>query len=256
PLVSAMGDGWEAAAELEFSAQFPLHAACKSGSAELLRSRLQSHYQHLLLEDPVHQWTPSHWAAYCGHMDCLTVINQVESLFDHPLTRSLQTPLHLACFAGQFMTAKWLLQRGAVIGKEDYMGETPLHKAARNGSLDCVQLLLSQGANRGTRSHSGLTPLDVAQMQRHESCVEALQRNSSSNEAASSCESLLLPPGVQQTLKRCHDNGSFDPVVAKRPRCSDEWRLLEAEQQAEAGPAPLRTYQQVASCSISGWHFM
>uniref|UniRef100_A0A1I8IFL1 ANK_REP_REGION domain-containing protein n=1 Tax=Macrostomum lignano TaxID=282301 RepID=A0A1I8IFL1_9PLAT len=191
-----MGDGWEAAAELEFSAQFPLHAACKSGSVELLRSRLQSHYQHLLLEDP---------------MDCLTVINQVESLFDHPLTRSLQTPLHLACFAGQFMTAKWLLQRGAVIGKE---------------------------------------------MQRHESCVEALQRNSSSNEAASSCESLLLPPGVQQTLKRCHDNGSFDPVVAKRPRCSDEWRLLEAEQQAEAGPAPLRTYQQVASCSISGWHFM
>uniref|UniRef100_A0A1I8FR63 Uncharacterized protein n=1 Tax=Macrostomum lignano TaxID=282301 RepID=A0A1I8FR63_9PLAT len=151
-----MGDGWEAAAELEFSAQFPLHAACKSGSAELLRSR-------------------------CS------------------LTTS---------------TCCW---------------RTPCTNGLRLTGPHTVGI---------TRSHSGLTPLDVAQMQRHES-----MRRSASNETPQqrSCQQLRVVAAPQLLS---------DAALLRR------MAIIGGEQQAEAGPAPLRTYQQVASCSISGWHFM
>lgn len=61
-------------------------------------------------------------------------------------SRFAQTPTHIAAFGGHPECLLWLVQAGADINRQDYVGETPIHKAARAGSLECISALLIQGA--------------------------------------------------------------------------------------------------------------
>uniref|UniRef100_A0A8C0J6G3 Ankyrin repeat domain-containing protein 10 n=1 Tax=Chelonoidis abingdonii TaxID=106734 RepID=A0A8C0J6G3_CHEAB len=61
-------------------------------------------------------------------------------------TRFAQTPAHIAAFGGHPQCLIWLVQAGANINKQDYVGETPIHKAARSGSMDSISALVAHGA--------------------------------------------------------------------------------------------------------------
>ncbi|XP_046519633.1 ankyrin repeat domain-containing protein 10 [Equus quagga] len=177
--MSAAGAG--AGAEAGFSSEellslrFPLHRACRDGDLAALCSLLQQTPRaHLAAEDSFYGWTPVHWAAHFGKLECLIQLVQAGATLDVSTTRYAQTPAHIAAFGGHPQCLIWLIQAGASINKPDCEGETPIHKAARSGSLECVRALVANGAHIDLRNASGLTAADIAQTQGFQECTQFL----------------------------------------------------------------------------------
>uniref|UniRef100_A0A3Q3IX93 Uncharacterized protein n=1 Tax=Monopterus albus TaxID=43700 RepID=A0A3Q3IX93_MONAL len=158
------------------NSRFPLHRACRDGDVGALCSLLQStsNPAGLTVEDTFYGWTPIHWAAHFGQLECVMSLVQVGCGVNAMTSRFAQTPTHIAAFGGHPECLLWLLQAGADINRQDYVGETPIHKAARAGSLECVNALLTQGAKADMRNASGLTAADLAHAQGFQECAEIL----------------------------------------------------------------------------------
>nr|XP_020465200.1 ankyrin repeat domain-containing protein 10 isoform X2 [Monopterus albus] len=107
-------------------------------------------------------------------LECVMSLVQVGCGVNAMTSRFAQTPTHIAAFGGHPECLLWLLQAGADINRQDYVGETPIHKAARAGSLECVNALLTQGAKADMRNASGLTAADLAHAQGFQECAEIL----------------------------------------------------------------------------------
>ncbi|KAK2493536.1 hypothetical protein MC885_014706 [Smutsia gigantea] len=171
------GAGVEAGFSSEelLSLRFPLHRACRDGDLAALCSLLQQTPRaHLAAEDSFYGWTPVHWAAHFGKLECLVQLVRAGATLDVSTTRYAQTPAHIAAFGGHPQCLVWLIQAGASINKPDCEGETPIHKAARSGSLDCVSALVANGAHVHLRNASGLTAADIAQTQGFQECTQFL----------------------------------------------------------------------------------
>uniref|UniRef100_A0A672RTY2 Ankyrin repeat domain-containing protein 10-like n=1 Tax=Sinocyclocheilus grahami TaxID=75366 RepID=A0A672RTY2_SINGR len=156
------------------NSRFPLHRACRDGDVGALCSLLQCSTDQLAVEDSFYGWTPLHWAAHFGKLECVMRLVQVGCGVNFVTSRFAQTPAHIAAFGGHPQCLLWLLQTGADINRQDYVGETPLHKAARAGSIDCINTLLVQGAKADMRNASGLTAADLAHAQGFEECAQLL----------------------------------------------------------------------------------
>ncbi|XP_008326476.1 ankyrin repeat domain-containing protein 10b [Cynoglossus semilaevis] len=158
------------------SSRFPLHRACRDGDVGALCSLLQctASPTDLAVEDTFYGWTPIHWAAHFGKLECVMRLVQVGCGVNVVTSRFAQTPTHIAAFGGHPECLLWLLQAGAEINRQDYVGETPIHKAARAGSLECINALLIQGAKADMRNASGLTAADLAHAQGFQECAEVL----------------------------------------------------------------------------------
>ncbi|XP_056283138.1 ankyrin repeat domain-containing protein 10b isoform X2 [Pseudoliparis swirei] len=158
------------------NSRFPLHRACRDGDVAALCSLLQcsSSPADLIVEDTFYGWTPIHWAAHFGKLECVMRLVQVGSGVNAVTSRFAQTPTHIAAFGGHPECLLWLLQAGAAINRQDYVGESPIHKAARAGSLECINALLIQGAKADMRNASGLTAADLAHAQGFQGCAEIL----------------------------------------------------------------------------------
>ncbi|XP_056320741.1 ankyrin repeat domain-containing protein 10b isoform X2 [Danio aesculapii] len=154
--------------------RFPLHRACRDGDVGALCSLLQRGSEQLSVEDSFYGWTPLHWAAHFGKLECVVRLVQVGCGVNSVTSRFAQTPAHIAAFGGHPQCLLWLLQAGADINRQDYVGETPLHKAARAGSTDCINTLLLQGAKADMRNASGLTAADLAHTQGFQECAQLL----------------------------------------------------------------------------------
>ncbi|KAJ8004316.1 hypothetical protein DPEC_G00157860 [Dallia pectoralis] len=183
--------------------RFPLHRACRDGDTVALCCLLQSTRSPgdlITEEDSFYGWTPIHWAAHCGKLECVMCLMQAGCEVNTVTTRFAQTPAHIAAFGGHPDCVLWLLQAGADINRQDYVGETPIHKAARAGSMECVNALLIQGAkpenertkrwrhpNRrnslelsyetkdiSLRNANGLTAADLARAQGFRDCAQLL----------------------------------------------------------------------------------
>ncbi|XP_051565419.1 ankyrin repeat domain-containing protein 10-like isoform X2 [Myxocyprinus asiaticus] len=154
--------------------RFPLHRACRDGDVGALCSLLQCSTDQLSVEDSFYGWTPLHWAAHFGKLECVMRLVQVGCGVNSMTSRFAQTPAHIAAFGGHPQCLLWLLQAGADINRQDYVGETPLHKAARAGSIDCIKTLLLQGAKTDMRNASGLTAADLAHAQGFQECAQLL----------------------------------------------------------------------------------
>ncbi|XP_065752228.1 ankyrin repeat domain-containing protein 10 [Phocoena phocoena] len=171
------GAGVEAGFSSEelLSLRFPLHRACRDGDLAALCSLLQhTPRAHLAAEDSFYGWTPVHWAAHFGKLECLIHLVRAGATLDVSTTRYAQTPAHIAAFGGHPQCLVWLIQAGASINKPDCEGETPIHKAARSGSLDCISALVANGAHADLRNASGLTAADIAQTQGFQECTQFL----------------------------------------------------------------------------------
>ncbi|XP_053471658.1 ankyrin repeat domain-containing protein 10a [Ictalurus furcatus] len=158
------------------STRFPLHRACRDGDVRALCSLLQrsDDRAQLQAEDSFYGWTPIHWAAHFGKLECVLRLVQVGCEVNAVTTRFLQTPAHIAAFGGHPECLVWLLQAGAEINRQDYMGEAPIHKAARAGSMDCINALLFSGAKPELRNTNGLTAADLAHAQGFQDCAQLL----------------------------------------------------------------------------------
>uniref|UniRef100_A0A8C6SJ34 Ankyrin repeat domain 10a n=1 Tax=Neogobius melanostomus TaxID=47308 RepID=A0A8C6SJ34_9GOBI len=147
----SLGSDLEFCSEEAFIARFPLHRACRDGDVPGLLALLQrlsdySDHGHLSAEDSRYGWTPLHWAAHYGQLECVILLVQMGSEVNTGSSRFDQTPTHIAAFGGHSHCVVWLTQAGADINRQDLTGEAPIHKAARTGSLECIQVLLIAGA--------------------------------------------------------------------------------------------------------------
>ncbi|KAK1802872.1 hypothetical protein P4O66_021417 [Electrophorus voltai] len=158
------------------NARFPLHRACRDGDVGALCSLLQcsTNRADLVAEDSFFGWTPIHWAAHFGKLECVLQLVQVGCGVNAVTTRFAQTPAHIAAFGGHPECLVWLLQSGADINRQDYAGETPIHKAARAGSMECINALLISGAKPELRNANGLTAADLARAQGFQECAHLL----------------------------------------------------------------------------------
>jgi ankyrin repeat protein len=74
-----------------------------------------------------------------------------------------QTPLHHACYSGDFETAKALVEKGANVNIEVPESLlTPLHAATMNGDIKIVKYLVANGATINAKDSEGATPLLAA----------------------------------------------------------------------------------------------
>ncbi|KTG38386.1 hypothetical protein cypCar_00013928 [Cyprinus carpio] len=156
--------------------RYPLHRACRDGDVGALCSLLQrsTDQADLLTEDSFYGWTPIHWAAHFGKLECVTRLVQVGCEVNALTTRFAQTPAHIAAFGGHPECLLWLLHTGAEKNRQDYVGEAPIHKAARAGNMECINVLLIQGAKPDLRNANGLTAADLAHAQGFHDCAQLL----------------------------------------------------------------------------------
>ncbi|KAM5289203.1 ankyrin repeat domain-containing protein 10 isoform 2-T2 [Ctenodactylus gundi] len=233
--MSAAGAG--AAVEAGFSSEellslrFPLHRACRDGDLAALCSLLrQTPPSHLAAEDSFYGWTPVHWAAHFGKLECLVQLVQAGATLNVPTTRYAQTPAHIAAFGGHPHCLRWLIQAGADIHKPDCEGETPIHKAARSGSLECIGALVASGAHADLRNSSGLTAADIARTQGFPECTQFLL-------SLHNCH--LSHFCHNGTLSGGHENvfPNRVSVGTNRKRCLEDSESLEAKKARTADPS-------------------
>ncbi|XP_077339011.1 ankyrin repeat domain-containing protein 10 [Lithobates pipiens] len=191
--------------------RFPLHRACRDGDLHCLRSLLQgppgNTAQQLGKEDSCYGWTPIHWAAHFGKLECLVQLVGAGCSVNASTTRFAQTPAHIAAFGGHPHCLMWLIQAGANANKQDYVGETPVHKAARAGSLDCLKALVSNGGQIDFKNASGLTAADLAHSQGFTECAQFLLNLQNSQLNGFYCTNSLN--GVPQNASN-HLNGGIN----------------------------------------------
>uniref|UniRef100_A0A3P8P1D1 Ankyrin repeat domain 10a n=1 Tax=Astatotilapia calliptera TaxID=8154 RepID=A0A3P8P1D1_ASTCA len=155
-----------------FVSRFPVHRACRDGDVGALVLLLQqlSNHIHLTAEDSFYGWTPIHWAAHYGQLECVMHLVEMGCEVNRVTSRFNQTPTHTAAFGGHPHCVVWLTQAGADVNKQDFVGEAPIHKAARSGSLECIQVLLIAGAKPHLENASGQTAADLAHAQGFHDC--------------------------------------------------------------------------------------
>jgi hypothetical protein len=85
------------------------------------------------------------------------------------------TPLHLACFNGQYEVCHVLLENGADLRVPAKLGMTCLHLATTAGHADIIRLLLESGADPFIQDMMGNTALDRAKMGNHQEIIELIR---------------------------------------------------------------------------------
>ncbi|XP_076579170.1 ankyrin repeat domain-containing protein 10a [Chaetodon auriga] len=161
-----------------FTSRFPIHRACRDGDVGALVPLLQqlSNQAYLTVEDSCHGWTPMHWAAHYGQLECVVRLVQMGCEVNTLTSRFNQTPTHTAAFGGHPHCVLWLTQAGADVNRQDFVGEAPIHKAARSGSLECIQVLLIAGAKPHLRNASGQTAADLAHTHGFHDCFRFISK--------------------------------------------------------------------------------
>ncbi|XP_057708375.1 ankyrin repeat domain-containing protein 10b isoform X1 [Corythoichthys intestinalis] len=208
--------------------RFPLHRACRDGDVGALCSFLQTaaNPADLAVEDTFYGWTPIHWAAHFGKLECVMQLVQVGCGVNIMTSKFAQTPTHISAFGGHPQCLLWLLQAGADINRQDYVGETPIHKAARAGSLECINALLVQGAKADVRNASGLTAADLAHAQGFQECAELLSNAQNFQQNMAQFHNGAVLNGTARNGDHHHNptvqNRGFFKGIPNRKRSLDE----------------------------------
>ena len=93
-----------------------------------------------------------------------------------------QTPLHLACEAGNTELINYFLSREANINQQDIEGRTPLHLAILKNQKDAIQILLQNNASLLIKENiSHLNPVDFSQTLSNEDIHNLLVKHSLSD---------------------------------------------------------------------------
>jgi ankyrin repeat protein len=127
--------------DTSFQGRTPLHWAVESKNISMTR---------LLLErgadvdavDRLRGRTPLHCATHDTSLSIVDVLLAKHADVHVSSTYSKETPLHLACGAGHVQLVNRLLEHGASIKAQDFLGRTPLHVAAAAGHNEVLDRLL------------------------------------------------------------------------------------------------------------------
>uniref|UniRef100_A0A674E1C7 Ankyrin 1 n=1 Tax=Salmo trutta TaxID=8032 RepID=A0A674E1C7_SALTR len=152
----------------------PLHIACKKNHMRVM-DLLLKHSASLERDDcfivcflsPQSGLTPLHVASFMGHRKIVTILVQKGASPSASNVQKVETPLHMACRAGHYEVAEFLLTNAAPVDAKAKDDQTPLHCACRMGHKELVKLLLEHKANPNSTTTSGHTPLHIAAREGH-----------------------------------------------------------------------------------------
>ncbi|KAN0141605.1 Ankyrin repeat-containing domain protein [Lactarius tabidus] len=122
------------------------------------------------------------------------------------------TPLHFACFHGNFKTALVLLDHGAEVNAQNADGQTPLHRVSQSSDYDnddnplVAQLMLKRGADVNSRDKDQATPLHLASYYSKSQTARVLLDYGAESEAQNADGQTPLHRTSQGLHYRCDDN--------------------------------------------------
>ncbi|KAH0625229.1 hypothetical protein JD844_033534 [Phrynosoma platyrhinos] len=134
-----------------------IHEAVKTGNVKKLAEMVKCGISLNEL-DPVHKFTPLHWAAHSGSLEALHLNGVNVGVQDD---RGC-TPAHLAANHGQSYTLQTILRSGVDANVSDKNDWKPVHNAAFHGRLGCLQLLVRWGATLDDVDNNGNLPVEHA----------------------------------------------------------------------------------------------
>ncbi|XP_004434108.2 PREDICTED: ankyrin repeat domain-containing protein 42 isoform X2 [Ceratotherium simum simum] len=176
----------------------PLHWAAHSGSLECLHWLLWHGAD--ITQATTRGWTAAHIAAIRGQDACM------QALIINGANLAAQddrgcTPLHLAATHGHSFTLQIMLRSGVDPSVTDKREWKPVHYAAFHGRLGCLQLLVKWGCGIEDVDYNGNLPVHLAAMEGHLHCFKFLLSRMSS---------------ATQALKAFNDNGENVLDLAQR----------------------------------------
>ncbi|XP_074160682.1 ankyrin repeat domain-containing protein 42 isoform X6 [Sminthopsis crassicaudata] len=209
-----------------------IHDAVKAGDVKQLAEIVESGI-NINEVDVIHKFTPLHWAAHSGSLECLhwllwhgadimcvtpggwtaahiaAIRGQdacMQALIMNGADLSIQddrgcTPSHLAATHGHSYTLQVMLRSGVDPNVSDKCDWKPVHYASFHGRLGCLQLLVKWGATLEDADQNGNLPVHFAAMEGHLYCFKFLLSRMSS---------------VTQALKVFNDNGENVMDLAQR----------------------------------------
>ncbi|OCT64248.1 hypothetical protein XELAEV_18045349mg [Xenopus laevis] len=188
-----------------------IHDAVRGGDVEQLAAIVERGTD-INDPDPQHKFTPLHWAAHSGSLECLhwllwhganirdvttrgwtaahlaAIRGQdacMQALIVNGADLSAKDdrnccPAHLAAAHGHSFTLQSILRSGVDINCSDRTGWKPVHYAAFHGRLGCLQLLFRWGATLEDSDVNGNIPAHLAAMEGHLHCLKFLVSKASS----------------------------------------------------------------------------
>ncbi|KAG8550606.1 hypothetical protein GDO81_023183 [Engystomops pustulosus] len=157
-----------------------IHEAVRCGHVEELAAIVKSGTS-VNEVDPVHRFTPLHWAAHAGSLECLHWLLWHGANITDVTTRGW-TATHLAAIKGQDACMQALILSGADLSALDDRRCTPTHLAASHGHSFTLQTILRSGADANIRDINGWTPVHYAAFHGRLGCLQLLGRWSASLE--------------------------------------------------------------------------
>ena len=109
-----------------------------------------------------------------GHMDTIARILTSTPALIHELHPRYDSPLRVACCAGQVKAVEYLLDHGGSVNYVSAGGGTLLFWASFHKQAEVVRLLLARGANVILPQESGWTPLMIASCKGADEVVKVL----------------------------------------------------------------------------------
>ncbi|XP_062983457.1 ankyrin repeat domain-containing protein 42 [Elgaria multicarinata webbii] len=209
-----------------------IHEAVRAGNVEEL-DKMVTFGISMNDADPVHHFTPLHWAAHSGSLECLqwllwhgadrTAVTVrgwtaahlaaikgqdacMQALHLNGVNLGAQddrgcTPVHLAATHGQSYTLQTILRSGVDVNTSDKNDWKPIHNASFHGRLGCLQLLVRWGATLDDVDNNGNLPVHLAAMEGHLHCFKYL---------------VSKMPTLVHALKARNDHGETPGDLAQR----------------------------------------
>ncbi|XP_032075597.1 ankyrin repeat domain-containing protein 42 [Thamnophis elegans] len=209
-----------------------IHEAVKTGNVKQL-DEMVTFGVSINEVDPVYKFTPLHWAAHSGSLECLhwllwhgadqTAVTArgwtaahlaairgqdacMQALHLNAVNLGVPdelgcTPAHLAATHGHSFTLQTVLRSGVDVNASDKNDWKPLHNAAFYGRLGCLQLLVRWGATLDDADKDGNLPVHLAAMEGHLHCFKYL---------------VSKMPTLVHSLKARNDHGETPRDLAQR----------------------------------------
>ena len=156
-----------------------MFSAAFAGDYDLLRDILEAGINVNLME-PSRNDTPLMIACRAGNTEIVRLCLHYGAKND-PHPDFGHTALHVAILSAQLGAASVLLEAAAesdadvvIVNLADPTGLTPLHIAAEKGLVSMIELLLSHGAEIDRKDGSGRTALHIASSLGHKKCLAIL----------------------------------------------------------------------------------
>ncbi|XP_028729294.1 ankyrin repeat domain-containing protein 42 isoform X3 [Peromyscus leucopus] len=149
-----------------------IHDAVRAGDVKQL-SDIVARGANLNEVDVLHQFTPLHWAAHSGSLECLHWLLWQGADTTQKTARGW-TAAHIAAIRGQDACMQALIINGANLAAQDDRGCTPIHLAATHGHSFTLQVMLRSGVDPSVTDKREWRPVHYAAFHGRLGCLQLL----------------------------------------------------------------------------------